>query len=1327
MNEDREYDEEWLTERTHPESLEGAHSLSSERTVADIFGGGGATESLMPPLGEGQILFDRYVIIRKLARGGFSDVYLAYDRELCRNVAIKRLLISGVDPRIIKSEAKTLASLDHPGIVQVYDVCHDDVLGYLMVMRYVPGPVLRELMGRPIPVRQAVEIAIRLSGALIHAHSRGITHRDVKPTNILMFSEYEPLLTDFGLAVTPDGRGAGCDYGTPRYMSPEQIRGEFNRIGPSSDIFSLGVVLYEMLCGRPPFDGPTPIAINNNTLTKNPKRLPEILAGIPAELDAICRRALRKNVKDRYSSMEAFQAELIQWKRRQEGLAEQFEDRTQFAADDKLGDVDHAIFNQEHTTATRLQFTHRGLQPFEETDARSFASLLPIDPSANALPESIRFWTQWIDSFDNHEYSRVGLLYGAGGSGKTSLLRAGIVPNLSPDVFPLYVDCRNGDLKKQVRLAMPPEIRLNKSASLTRLVQTLRDSQEKRCRKVVLLLDHFDTWARFAPASQLADCADALRHCDGENLQALLVIRVDYWTSAMEFLHKVECSIEHWKNVRAIELFDRHHARKLLETVGRACGCLPPYPEPLIQAQVAFMDAAISEMCIDGRIIPIQLAMFAKSARLHTWDAETLQALGGIQGACVGYLQDNFEGREAPQLYQRVNSSVIEILCQLLPSPDQALRSTGKSFRELEEALAREKLQAQVHRALRILVEDLRLVDRVSVTEESNEPVDCDNGQTAPTPATCGNDIFQISHEFLVIPISLWVNQYRKTTWKSRTLSRLDELAGMWTRKQHVRYMPTIYDYLLMCLALPRFRRNAIQRRYLQHAFRHQLWRFSLGFSVVLLAVSLASFGWTQRQAVRKAQNQQTSDLVENAIHGTSGDFKYAVSQLFANKEIAIQKASRYIFDVDHKRRTRALLLTATLSQGNFGPLAINLDAVDPDLSDSVVKAARRSEDSTSVLHGIYNDAAYSSVSRNRAAIVLAYLGETKPLIELLEYSQPAGISEQCVKEAIRWHESSDLWCSLASQEHSPGVTYHSLAVLSAWDRQDLPSIPWSWLHELATKQDVAIRQAADFLLGRFDLQISNRTPMDGIKQLSDGKELVLISPKNQQLPVSADILALVPKDPPLSYKVKEAFWLTCRPVTMDEFSLFLSDLPDNDSESNYWSIPTSGIDTARSKSSVAVSLKRLGVIKYCNWKSEKERRKPVYRIIGDPQASPDNFTVEMVEGADGFRLPTHSELALAMQTTFANPSLAEAIYNARNPSSPLSSDLLKRQFPIDEIFPNRIGVRMDLDGKFAWATDPDGMILFGTVGRSFAAREVRVSVIAVLYLACDTGSEQEL
>ncbi len=222
----------------------------------------------------------------------------------------------------------------------------------------------------------------------------------------------------------------------------------------------------------------------------------------------------------------------------------------------------------------------------------------------------------------------------------------------------------------------------------------------------------------------------------------------------MEFLHKVECSIEHWKNVRAIELFDRHHARKLLETVGRACGCLPPYPEPLIQAQVAFMDAAISEMCIDGRIIPIQLAMFAKSARLHTWDAETLQALGGIQGACVGYLQDNFEGREAPQLYQRVNSSVIEILCQLLPSPDQALRSTGKSFRELEEALAREKLQAQVHRALRILVEDLRLVDRVSVTKNRTNQWIATTGKRPPRPPLAATTSFRFR-------MSSWLSRYR--------------------------------------------------------------------------------------------------------------------------------------------------------------------------------------------------------------------------------------------------------------------------------------------------------------------------------------------------------------------------------------------------------------------------------------------------------------------------------------------------------------------------------------------------------------------------------------
>jgi eukaryotic-like serine/threonine-protein kinase len=175
-------------------------AASSDRTKRDFAAADDTYGEVAPELVDGLLLAGRYRILRRLGRGGFSDVYLAHDHELDRAVAIKRLLLRDVDPHLIREEAKTLASLDHPGIVRIFDICNEATHGCLVIMQYVSGPMLRDVLTKPLPINRAVEIAIRISGGLIHAHSRGVVHRDIKPTNILMSNEGEPLIADFGLA-----------------------------------------------------------------------------------------------------------------------------------------------------------------------------------------------------------------------------------------------------------------------------------------------------------------------------------------------------------------------------------------------------------------------------------------------------------------------------------------------------------------------------------------------------------------------------------------------------------------------------------------------------------------------------------------------------------------------------------------------------------------------------------------------------------------------------------------------------------------------------------------------------------------------------------------------------------------------------------------------------------------------------------------------------------------------------------------------------------------------------------------------------------------------
>lgn len=251
-----------------------------------------------------------YELQEEIGRGGMGVVYLGRQTNLDREVAVKMIspsrLASEEDIARFNSEATAAAQLEHPGIVPVYEVGQLDGRAFFS-MQYIQGPTLAELIAKgPIDQRQAARIVAMVARAVQHAHTSGVLHRDLKPSNILLDSENRPLVTDFGLAkqIAEDTgvTRTGAVLGTPKYMSPEQAAGRRNQMGPTTDVYSLGCVLYHALCGRPPLVADSAVELVLMILEQEPLPPRSLRPNIDHDLEMIVIRCLQKPHDLRYPS-----------------------------------------------------------------------------------------------------------------------------------------------------------------------------------------------------------------------------------------------------------------------------------------------------------------------------------------------------------------------------------------------------------------------------------------------------------------------------------------------------------------------------------------------------------------------------------------------------------------------------------------------------------------------------------------------------------------------------------------------------------------------------------------------------------------------------------------------------------------------------------------------------------------------------------------------------------------------------------------------------------------------------------------------------------------
>jgi uncharacterized protein (TIGR03067 family) len=281
--------------------------VSADRELSTV--NSGREENQPRPLPE---RFGRYRIVNLLGQGGMGAVYLAHDTQLDRRVALKVPNFSGQDdPSALERfyrEARAAATFEHPNLCPVYDV--GEIAGtHYLSMAYVEGESLADGLKRGLTLsqRDAAALVRKVALAMSEAHAHGVIHRDLKPSNVMLNRRGEPVVMDFGLARRVQKEDirltrTGSLLGTPAYMPPEQVAGDINRVGPASDVYSLGVILYELLTGTLPFRGSLG-EVMAGILTEQPKPPSALRRDIEPQLEAVCLKAMAKKPEDRYASM----------------------------------------------------------------------------------------------------------------------------------------------------------------------------------------------------------------------------------------------------------------------------------------------------------------------------------------------------------------------------------------------------------------------------------------------------------------------------------------------------------------------------------------------------------------------------------------------------------------------------------------------------------------------------------------------------------------------------------------------------------------------------------------------------------------------------------------------------------------------------------------------------------------------------------------------------------------------------------------------------------------------------------------------------------------